>query len=104
MKPGRELDALVAEKVMGWKMDASAVWHGPGPSCLVLPHYSTDIADAWEIVEKLQSQDWACILDNVKDFLGNWQAHFEKDRRACTAESESAPHAIALAALKAVGV
>lgn len=74
MKPGRELDALVAEKVMGWKWDVSPntgrrVLEGPsssGEKALLaiqnpnrhiggLPKYSTDIAPAWEVVEKIKS-------------------------------------------------
>lgn len=38
---GRELDAHVAEKLMGWRR--------------VPPRYSTDIAAAWEVLEKLDA-------------------------------------------------
>ena len=69
---------------------------------ILLKEYSTNIAAAWEVVEKMQSLGWALILDNMKDYLGNWQAHFEKEF-AYTAESESVSHAICLAALEAIG-
>ena len=64
MEAGRELDALVAEKVMGWQnidiyaqiRTSSSVGAGiePGNEFPTdLPFYSTSIADAWEIVKKL---------------------------------------------------
>lgn len=51
MKAGRETDALIAERVMGF----SEIWHGTMPSYWdgdaqrLLPRYSTDIAAAWEV-------------------------------------------------------
>ena len=62
MKAGRELDALIAEKVMGDRLIKRGKWRGywdcgrgmhysdedGGPL-----HYSTDIAAAWRVVEKL---------------------------------------------------
>lgn len=55
MKAGRELDALVAEKVMGWtpSIVANYPWQlqPPGRQGVVcpVPYYSTDIADAWRV-------------------------------------------------------
>lgn len=76
MEAGRELDALVAEKVMGCKIDRSYVegWPnwigGPRYRCgcgnyahacgdddiaePLLNFYSTDIAAAWEVVERIK--------------------------------------------------
>lgn len=71
---GRELDALIAEKVMGWtRWDGDADWDGPddvtffsvdehylavyGPGSEEPSQYiafSTDIADAWLVVEKFK--------------------------------------------------
>jgi len=100
MKPGRELDQLVAEKVFG--------------STEAKP-YSTDIAAAWRVVEK------------HNQIVSIWQGRPSLDRNAHgmisrrvwergdpvvyrvsvagrhTAYSETAPHAICLAALKALG-
>lgn len=114
IEPGPCLDALIAEKVMDFKyVHAFEFEHGGKSqhgiimtenSTYFLPPYSTDISAAWKVVEKMQKNDWAIILDNMQDYLGNWQAHFEKDKFVETAESESVPHAICLAALKAVGV
>lgn len=69
----RKLDALVAEKVMGWtrhpeKMHPTdnrtindVLYCPPGfpydrNSANVVPYFSTDIAAAWSVVEKVKSQ------------------------------------------------
>lgn len=101
MKAGRELDALVAEEVMGLDPE----WHKQVPVGRVTPCYSTDIAAAWEVVEKLcreeryptvqfavnvdGKQAWWCSLVNPADV----EVH-----------APAAPLAVCLAALKAVGV
>ena len=122
MKAGRELDALIAEKVMGLtRHDESYVAEGVGKvlrfvwrdgcgTCvysgdMFLPHYSTNIADAWTVVEKLVSTpgpngdhhsvqvdysgDAVVVIDENED----WQV---------SAIASTAPHAICLAALRAV--
>ena len=117
MKAGRELDALIAEKVMGFKLVAEEVEigkpmhelfrapNGRGYYHYQLPRYSTNIADAWEVVEKLVSTpgpngdhhsvrvdysgDAVVVIDENED----WQV---------SAIAETAPLAICLTALKAV--
>lgn len=61
---GRELDALVAERVFGWSVERQAgnspwlVGHGRNRWTRIENHpFSTDIAAAWEVVEKLQGFD-----------------------------------------------
>ncbi|RKD22568.1 hypothetical protein BEP19_09920 [Ammoniphilus oxalaticus] len=93
MKTGHELDVLVARKVMGLK----DVWHPFFPS--------TEIADAWKVVEKLREnyevdmfdmQDHWHVDVSDKDWMsGGWSG---------SSENESLPLAICLAALEAVGV
>lgn len=56
MDAGRELDALIAEKVMGWtwkEVEGEQYLYPPRPGDVNIPHYSTDIAAAWQVVEKL---------------------------------------------------
>lgn len=111
MKPGRELDALVAEKVMGLTSSEVEIhrqfWLD---GCFSnLPHYSTDIAAAWEVVEKLTSKKQPHFQLSLCDsYTENpkWCAEFDLDRpfKRVIAKAETAPHAICLAALKAVGV
>jgi hypothetical protein len=82
---GRELDALIAEKVMGWKVnghDSYYRWWGspPGwkePQSVEIPHYSTAIAAAWTVVEKLGlwvgpfvKGEWWCF-QSVADYLNS---------------------------------
>lgn len=68
MKPGRELDALVAEKVMGLEL----IRHGPNifykeygkfhPCELLLPEYSSFVGEAWLVVEKVEKEHYPFIL------------------------------------------
>jgi hypothetical protein len=62
---GAELDAMVAEKVMGWVRTPNQYgdyWHDGnhlyvgGGSHNPLPHYSTDIAAAWQVVQHLRKR------------------------------------------------
>ena len=99
LKPGPEFDALVVEKVMGWNQQSLK-----RPA----PEFSTDIAAAWEVVEKLSKQWWVQI-----DQRGvGWFCDLTKrgvDEHLPNADrpvvyAETAPHAICLAALKVAGV
>jgi hypothetical protein len=150
MKAGRELDALVAEKVMGsvvewldildgYVMSNSDIEnpvfdkpvfgkvpvireHGViayddvlGVKINTLPHYSTDIAAAWQVVRHF-TDNGTCNHHFTMEFWadsGTWSV--EIGGRECGAParpyrlpqdlwSESLSHAICLAVLKAVGV
>lgn len=115
MKPGRELDALIAEKVMGGirhkehsvlAVDVSARSFTIGEGW-EYPRYSTDIAAAWEVVEKI-IKEWR--LDKpgrnfkISRRLEGWECEITSDFIGNSAEvnCSTAPHAICLAALKAV--
>lgn len=108
---GRELDALIAEHVMGWQQvltftadtkEGQYEWIDPDLTSQALPHYSTDIAAAWLVVQKIES--FSLIAP------GAWYAggeYHNEDRWCCEtattiAYGDTAPHAICLAALKAV--
>lgn len=95
LQAGRELDRLVAEKIMGWKWvlcqrqgdpasyrclespEHIAEFHLPladlevavapvVPHALSLPRYSTNIAAAWEVVEFLALKNIVvCLLDRI---------------------------------------
>jgi len=129
LKPCRELDALVAEKVMGCKVlrhkypDGNREWlscgcdvsqqgyhphdlNDDGPASDMLNWYSTDIAAAWQVVERLISMGfypgliWGLDMNSNKTvcrFYSNYP-------HTTWAQEESAPQAICIAALKAVGV
>jgi len=109
MKPGRELDARVAEKVMGWTYGHPCP---EGMDCLHWvdekgevrdhkpPQYSTDISAAWEVLEKFF---WVQVTANPPHI---WKATVitspAKGSVAATAKGFTAPEAICKAALLAV--
>lgn len=118
----RELDALVAEKVMGYWLAEGGSWFGPhpsmpgerchascagsnrimGPDCWGvdgLPKFSDRMEAAWEVVEKLDEK-WSRFNLGHTSGVG-WEAWTDSFSRA---EAATAPLAIVLAALKAVGV
>ena len=115
----RELDALIAEKVMGlsevefvgerlqYLNDAMSVelggrWSSP------VEHYSSSIAAAFSVVEKMREKGWTFTATNdfeVTEYLP-WQAEFHRrvgravENHPC--EADFLPEAICLAALQAV--
>lgn len=115
MKAGRELDALIAEKVMGLGQ-YQGKWLEPPRDPLSpvmgtlidLPHYSTNIAAAWQVVEKLIESKK--IMKIQAGHMGVWISisiptnTLNYIKTPPEIYSETAPHAICLAALKAVGV
>lgn len=114
MKPGKELDAFIAEKI--FHMDMTVIVHHPRPMSLdpgsvnyvdpwikrpEIDNYSTDIAAAWSVAELLMRTGFRLIIQNEclpkeESFLAAFGEH--------VAKGQSAPHAICLAAMKAVGV
>jgi hypothetical protein len=130
---GRELDALVSEKVMGrqwftfihqsyllepqvaehicfhgssWTKGKTADWDSESQILTNLrfqrvPDYSTDIAAAWEVVEKLGLLKTSRLTqDNPDEWVVETKEHDPLD----IASGETAPLAICRAALKAVGL
>jgi len=65
MPAGREMDVLIAEKVMGYTLSELSLPAYPKYKLFDIesgefsgyvkevPHYSTDIADAWEVVKRM---------------------------------------------------
>lgn len=155
MNAGRELDALIAEKVMGWACVHSVEYlprsereseinaeflrdYGmPAPPgfCKAavddlefsdgdyppkwcakcggresrdifkkLPHYSTDIGDAWDVVEAVaaRSETVYFTVERIGAHAGEFSGYRAFINRICTA-ADTAPLAICRAALKAVG-
>ena len=97
ISPGRELDALVESNVMQ-------------SNSVVVPPYSTNISMAWRVVEKVRSSNVSWSIESTGD---EWCAQLWSDAMyekpgysqwevIAEAYHKSAPHAICLAALKAV--
>ena len=132
LEPGKELDALIAEKVFGVK---NAVIKCPkcgssdlkthfltGQDCCascefnlnykgrfyIPKRYSTDISAAWAIVEKFSVPFESAIslgqIHIAKDKTIEWvcKIEFLKPKYFEFAHAKTAPHAIALASLRAV--
>lgn len=108
IEPGSELDALVADKIMGLNVswlheDKDYTKHGG------LPKYSTDIAAAWTVVEKIYNKNkgepmvmqiYGPLSDGYKVTL-IWE-HHDGPIEEGSIVAKTASHAICLAALKAV--
>lgn len=118
MKPGRELDALVAEKVMGLPSvryqpqghDVDLVYGFnvfAGVASMV-PCYSIDIAAVWQVVKKLNTEyECVAIITLPKTLRGpHYICNLEEPSRgvSITEYGDNPAHAICLAALKACGV
>jgi hypothetical protein len=112
MEELRALDALVAEKVMGWSEIVDG-WglrpieqrqHGRESIKERVPLYSLNIASAMEVVERMRKQGWsfACTLYEGKLPY----ASFCRGTAASSknAEADSLPEAICRAALAAIEV
>lgn len=117
MNAGRELDALVAEKVMGWTWDENTAWSptgsrnarvADGDLWWWLPPYSTDIAAAWEVVERIRER-WELTIDSShRDPFNEYSLEWTIDLREhylstipdipCFS-SASLPHLVCLVAL-----
>jgi hypothetical protein len=113
VKAGRELNLLIATQVMGiepWPgvpgaLRAPIVPRGREPKPCAPPDYTTDIAYAWAVVKKLVGE-WT-----ISGHAGlGWNAKFFSSTGGIDAvvvrveaSADTAPHAICLAALKAVG-
>jgi hypothetical protein len=105
-----ELNAAVAEHVMGWSHEDAerGYWLSQGcisdPLARALPEYSADIAAAWQVVEKLLPLLGhiypACDPETGK--LLHWCAVVEDGPRRRGYTAPTAPEAICRAALAAV--
>lgn len=115
MKAGRELDALVAEKVMGWtpkmispgdpSLGKRRGWYAPDRHADVtdddLEYYSIDTDAAWKVVEKLNLGSSIAYLPGPKKHTVKFWLGFETKGYA---EADTMPLAVCLAALQVKGV
>ena len=116
MEPGREMDALVAEVVFG---RPPAYYHCPHfdengrmlafCACPNLPRHSTDIAAAWQVVEKLYDDGWIVSVGTLAqeprgyrcELCNMWEDEFEKCPTDIEANGSTASEAICKDALLA---
>lgn len=108
MKPGRELDARVAVDVMGWPspsepgLDQKEYEKRRYALTLSVPNYSTDIAAAWPVLSRIQALEPGTVIE-MKSYSPEHFGIRIIGRNIIYEESRTAPHAICLAALRAVG-
>ena len=106
----KALDAKIAERILGAELSWSPLRERPeeqyfldgSMSVRPLLKYSEDIKAAWLVVEYMNIQNHLLSLNHRKN--GEWDAVFwyDSDKEA-EGIGSTAPHAICLAALKAVG-
>lgn len=130
MPAGRECDALVTEKVMGYTLSELSLPAYPKYKLFDIesgefsgyvkevPHYSTDIAASWEVagrLTKIQCGDDFYAFEIIKKHYGWWVRvkhplwmgiHNElgKNYEMYQAHADAAPLAICRCALKVAGV
>ena len=119
MPAGRELDALVAEKVMLWsgvenRPDRMSTylggdgWSGyrqdQSDGLSDVPYYSTTVGAAWLLVEGLHG-DWFCSIQERPVEYDEWACTFDHRGGGPSVEGSANTPALAIcrAALKAVG-
>lgn len=104
-----ELNALIAERVMELRVDpddcgCTDCLTGQTMNSRTLPDYCNDIAAAWQVAEKMREHFTYLTLQIIRVRIG---ARFDGTQFAEPIETvwdKTAPRAICLAALKAVGV
>ena len=119
---GRELDALVAEKVMGWvEVRKQSIANAMGqhvmddyvgqPSIgvtqpVLVPRYSLMIQEAWKVADHLRSRSQfvAVISGMGPQGVQPWICKINRDGGFLEERADTAPVAICLPALKAVGI
>lgn len=123
MEAGREMDKYVAE-MLGWKRiqlvdegwaDVHNNWHPDfvgtkGGVRTTIPHYSTDIVEAWKVWEHAKRSGLQLELlydeyvfsnaDNTFGYLASLFGFTDDQDVFATGAARTAPHAICIAALK----
>lgn len=107
----REIDELIAEKVMGWKLETIAtstygskadVWKNETGKIMVYDREwkpTSDISSAWRVVEKIQEKGYF----EMTGWPGDYHVNFaDKDGHGFSGQASTAPLAICLAAITAL--
>lgn len=118
---GRELDAQVAERVMGWTQvskqpianaygqhvmdDFVGLPEGGAAQPVLVPRYSTLIQEAWKVADKLrgEAQFVAVISGKGPQGAQPWICKVNRDGSFLEERAETASLAICLAALRKPG-
>ena len=109
IKTLRELDALIAEKVMGWKFIKKHSWLRPNGVKHILHPFSRSFENAWAVVEKMQSFGYTfeiCDYGDTKEYGVEFHKYVGGDIEweRYSVANKDVKIAICLAALKAKGI
>jgi hypothetical protein len=122
LQAGRELDALVAGKVMGWlDVKKQSIANAMGQHVMddyvglpvaaaappvLIPRYSTMIQEAWKVADKLRGEVQFVAVISGKGPQGTqpWICKVNREGSFLEERADTAPLAICLAALKGLGV
>jgi len=110
MPAGREMDVLIAEKVMGWKWDSrdEVFYDQEGRSRVdIFNRFSSEIEYAWMVVEKIIAMSYTVLVSNGKHSPPRQTWHciitiIPQQGGYRDGYADTAPLAICRAALKAV--
>lgn len=100
----RSIDWLIANKVKNWD-----VWINDENELMVyqngrnfpLPHFSTNMADAWTVIEEFETAEVKKLMD---DFYSCELTEIQPSFRFRRGEAKTAPKSICLAALRMKGL
>lgn len=121
LEAGRQIDALIAERVMGWvrvpvkSALTDYMYQRPDSAVHLWPanvwKFSTGIAEAWEVVEVLRTSWHWCCIDIHSNYHYEWRVTLtpsdymnENNPHQPTVDARAGtlPLAICRAALKAI--
>jgi len=103
----RELDTAVAMNIMGWKVFAGIGgvpdYESPGGEYqLRPPHYSTDLNEAFRVIEKMREKFRQYMSVGIQGDDLDVQFHAEIDHGGLYVVDESPARAICLCALRVI--
>lgn len=108
---GPELDAILAERVLGWSLDDCRTTGRP-KGLHPFEHYavmksSADPYAAWLVVEAMEARGLTLLLDGRETYPDGsgkrlWHASFWRGTNMCGTGNDTAPLAICRAALAAL--
>lgn len=111
MPAGREMDQLVAKRVMEWREVGGGIGVPPDPQATVhvwVPDYSVNLSWAWGIVRAMNQKGihlWALSQEDPEEEGCHWKADFGPAySSAILGCAETAPLALCRAALAAIDV
>jgi hypothetical protein len=96
----REMDIQVAILVFGFDAGKNALGQPVINGRCICPDFSTEISDAWMVVDKMKEDGWYIDIGNYREWFVSFTRQPEDDSFA--GSGETAPEAICRAALEAL--